>query len=107
MSTFLHYYFAEHGAPWWKAAIWGNIFASILWGFAAGFIGYFVAKKIRAAWAGLHAKLDAHHDEMHAKLDAHRESLVLLHHKIDSQAHANAQRAKALPKPSHYETDPH
>jgi hypothetical protein len=35
------------------------------------------------------------------------ERLEGLSHRVDSQAHANAQRAKALPKPSHHETHPH
>jgi hypothetical protein len=49
-----------------------NIGASIVWGLAAGFAGYFLARKVRRAWERLHSKLDRHaslHDEHAAKLD--------------------------------------
>jgi hypothetical protein len=50
-----------------------NLGASIVWGFLAGLLGMFVARKVKAAWARLHAKIDAHHDELHSRLDAHEE----------------------------------
>jgi hypothetical protein len=93
MTHLLHYYFAEPGAPWWKAAIWGNIFASILWGFAAGFVGYFAAKALRRAERRLHAKLDS----VHEKLDGHAASLKALHAKVDAQAKARPTRAVKKP----------
>ena len=31
-----------------------------MWGFLAGLLGVFVARKVKAAWARLHTKLDAH-----------------------------------------------
>lgn len=63
-------------SPWqwfFGAGIGTNIGASILWGLLAGFIGYFIAKKCRAAWTRLHSKLDAHQASLHARLDAHEE----------------------------------
>ncbi|MFZ1925301.1 MAG: hypothetical protein WAU42_04060 [Solirubrobacteraceae bacterium] len=45
-------------SPWqWMfgAGIGTNIGASIIWGFAAGLLGMFVARKVKAAWAHLRA----------------------------------------------------
>jgi hypothetical protein len=65
-----------------------NIGASLIWGFAAGFIGYFIAKRVRRAWAHLHTRID----ELHARHDEHRlhlnhisQRLDELHDKFDSQ----------------------
>jgi hypothetical protein len=80
-----------------------NIGASLLWGFIAGFIGYFVARKVKAAWARLHAKLDAHHAETHKQLDVHAElhavhavSLQEVHVKLD---HTRQLLEAQFPKP--------
>lgn len=51
MTHFLQYYFALPGHPWYQAGIWGNIFASILWGAGALALGYVIQKKVRAEWA--------------------------------------------------------
>jgi hypothetical protein len=59
----------------WGSGIGTNLGASVVWGFLAGLIGVFVARKVKAAWKRLHSKLDDHQDaigELHAKLDAHR-----------------------------------
>lgn len=51
--------------PWdwlFGAGIGTNIGASIIWGFLAGFVGYLVAKRLKQAWRGLHAKLDRHRE---------------------------------------------
>jgi hypothetical protein len=59
-----------------------NIGASIVWGFLAGLLGMFVARKVKAAWARLHSKIDAHHkhqDEHNAWVADH---MAAIHRKV-------------------------
>jgi hypothetical protein len=61
------------------AGIGVNIGASLVWGFIGGLIAYVVARHVKRAWAGLHARID----ELHARHDEHAEGLRALREKLD------------------------
>jgi hypothetical protein len=56
-----------------------NIGASIIWGFLAGLLGVFIARKLRRAWARLHSRID----DLHVRHDEHAEALRAVHDKLD------------------------
>lgn len=95
-TEFWRFFFAPPHETFIHGNIWGNIFASIIWGFFAGFIGYLVAKKVKAAWARLHRRLDVHeqHHEAHArKLDEISRALVELKPKPKAARKPPARKA--------------
>ena len=56
-----------------------NIGASIVWGFLAGLNGLFIARKIKAAWARLHGKIDAHNKRQHEHNEWMAQTQAALH----------------------------
>jgi hypothetical protein len=61
VSHFVHYFFAEPGAPWYHAAVWGNVVAVI----PCGILAFAWSRTKFWPLHALHGKLDS----LHAKHD--------------------------------------
>jgi hypothetical protein len=74
------------------AGIGTNIGASLVWGSAAGFIGYFVARKVRAAFQRIHE-----HNEWSARQLARLHLHVTGRHADQHPHHADIGRPTETP----------